>query len=238
MEGCSGCGCFQCTGRYCAQKVSIFAKLNEDQLKEVVNLIERKRYKKGDSIFSEGDVSDRLYIVNSGKVKVFKYTKEGKEQILYVLSEGDFVGELSLLKKDELEFNGEALEDTSFCIIRKDHFDALIAKYPEITLRIMEKLHDRIRSLESLIQNLSTKDVEARIARLLVSFAREFGMRQANGSVEIEMPLSREEIGNYVGLTRETVSRKLSVMQDSGILELVGSRRIIIKKIEELEEFL
>ena len=63
-------------------------------------------------------------------------------------------------------------------------------------------------------------------------------MRQANGSVEIEMPLSREEIGNYVGLTRETVSRKLSAMQDSGILELVGSRRIIIKKVEELEEFL
>lgn len=234
---CHSCDCYRCTGKYCAQKVYIFSDLNEEQIGEVVNLIERRNFKKGDNIFLEGDVSDRLYIVNSGSIKAFRYTKEGKEQILYVMSNGDSIGELNLLKKSKYKYNAAALEDTDFCIISKDNFDGLLKKYPEITLKILEGIHDRMDSLEDLVQNLSTKDVEARIADLLLHFIKDFGMETKNG-IEMDMPLSREEMGNYIGTTRETISRKLASLQEEGILQMSGSRKIIIKDIEELKALL
>lgn len=225
--------CEHCTGKYCARKAPIFSVLDNEQLSEVMSKILRRRYKKGQVIFFEGDVSDKFYIINSGKIKIFKYTKEGKEQILYILSEGDFIGYLSLLKKGKFAFNAEALEDVNVCLLTKDDFDKIVKKTPEISLRILESLHDRLVSLENLVQTLSTKDIEARIAGLLQSFAKDFG-REDTGCIIIELPLSREEMANYIGVTRETMSRKLTSMEEEGVIELVGNKKIVIRDIEAL----
>lgn len=227
--------CEACTGKYCARKAPIFSILENEQLEEVMSSIIRRKYKKGQIVFFEGDVSDKFYIINGGKIKIFKYTKEGKEQILYILSEGDFIGYLSLLKKGKFDFNAEALEDVNVCMLTKDDFDKIVKKTPEISLRILENLHDRLVSLENLVQTLSTKDIEARIAGILKNFAKEFGREEAEGIV-IEMPLSREEMANYIGVTRETMSRKLSSMEDDGLIELIGNKKIVIKDLQLLEE--
>lgn len=227
------CECEKCTGRYCAKKVSIFSTLQDDQVREIADMVIHRKYKKGQIIFFEGDISDKLYIVNNGKIKIFRYTKEGKEQILYILTNGDFTGDLSLLKKSKLEFNAEALEDTAVCTLTKEDFDKILEKNPEITFKILEVVHDRLVNLENLIQRLSTKDVESRIIGVLMSFIKDFG-KEDNQGILLELPLSREEIGNYSGLTRETVSRTLTSMQDSGVIELVGNKKIIIKDIEYL----
>lgn len=232
--GCSN-GCVKCSGKYCATKVSIFSTLQIDQLQEITNLIIRRNYKKGQIIFFEGDISDKLYIINKGKIKVFKYTKEGKEQILYILSEGDFIGDLSLLKKGKFQFNAEALEDVNVCTLAKDDFDKILKENPHITLSILEDVHDKIVGLENLIQRLSTKDVESRLAGALISFIKDFGNNTDKG-IELTIPLSREDLANYIGITRETISRKLSSMQDEGIIELVGNKKIIIKNLGLLED--
>ncbi|SCG81762.1 Crp/FNR family transcriptional regulator [Proteiniborus sp. DW1] len=226
--------CNLCKGKYCAHKVSIFSVLTEEQLAKLTAKISHKNYKKGQVIFFEGDISDKLYVINKGKIKIFKYTREGKEQILYILSEGDFVGDLSLLKKDEFKFNAEALENSNICVLTKDDFDEMLKENPEIAIEILQVVYDRIVKLENLIQNLSTKDIEARIAGLLLSFVKDFGVRKED-SIELELPLSREDIANYIGVTRETISRKLGSMQDQGVIDLIGSKKIIIKDIEELE---
>jgi CRP/FNR family transcriptional regulator, anaerobic regulatory protein len=231
MERC----CSQCTGKYCAKKVSIFSILKEDQLKEVVNKVITRSYKKGQIVFFEGDTADKLYIINKGKLKVFKYTREGKEQILYVLSEGEFVGDLSLLKRGKFEFNAEALEDTSICTLAKEDFDDIVVKNPQITLQILESVHDRLISLENLVQSLSTKDIEARIAALLLSFVKNFSTETPDGTL-VNLPLNREEMGNFIGITRETMSRKLTAMQDEGIIELIGNKKLLIKNLEHLKD--
>jgi CRP/FNR family transcriptional regulator len=200
-------------------------------------MITHRKYSKGQVIFFEGDMSDKLYIINKGSAKTYTYTKEGKEQILYILSEGDFIGDLSLLKKDKYDFNAEALDDTNVCILSKDDFDRVIKENPSITLNILEYVHDRILRLERLVQTLSTKDVEARIAGLLLSFVKEFGHDSKEGIV-IELPINREEMANYIGVTRETISRKLASLQDENIIELVGNKKIVIKDMELLEEMI
>lgn len=235
MSSCDTHSCETCTGKYCATKAPIFSMLDKEQIGEVTSLIVRRKYKKGQIIFFEGDVSDKFYIINKGKIKIYKYTKEGKEQILYILSEGDFMGYLSLLKKSKFEFNAEALEDVGVCILTKDSFDTILKKTPEISLKILENLHDRIVGLEDLVQRLSTKDIEARIAGILVSFAKDFGEMQGS-EIMIDLPLSREEMANYIGVTRETISRKLTSMQDDGIIQLIGNKKIAIKDLEYLKD--
>jgi CRP/FNR family transcriptional regulator len=231
------CSCTGCTGKYCATKVSIFSVLHENELREVVDRIIKRQYKKGQVIFFEGDISDRLYIINRGKVKVYTYNKEGREQILYILSDGDFIGDLSLLKRGQLQFNAEAIEDVDICILTKQDFDNMVTRNPQITLKMLEVVHDRIISLERLVQTLSTKDVDARIAGLLLSFSKDFG-ESADSGIKINLPLSREEMANYIGVTRETISRKLTSMQDEGLIELVGNRVILILDIEKLENMI
>jgi len=119
--------------------------------------------------------------------------------------------------------------------LTKDDFDKLVKKTPEISLRILENLHDRLVSLENLVQTLSTKDIEARIAGLLRGFAKDFGKEEKEGIV-IELRLSREEMANYIGVTRETMSRKLTAMEDEGVIKLIGNKKVVIKDVKALEE--
>ncbi|MFT9486726.1 MAG: Crp/Fnr family transcriptional regulator [Tepidibacillus sp.] len=232
---CHYCGCNSCTGQYCASKVPIFSMLADEQLEKITRLITRRKFKKGQVIFFEGDVSDKFYIINQGKIKTFKHTREGKEQILYILAEGDFIGDLSLLKKSTFQYNAEALEDVHVCILSKDDFDQILKENPEISLRILESVHDRLVNLENLVQTLSTKDVEARIAGLLVSLSESFGIKEER-KVILEMALTREEMANFIGVTRETISRKLSGLQEEGIIELVGNKKIIINDPSYLKD--
>lgn len=232
---CHSCGCNSCSGQFCTSKVPIFSMLGDDQLAKITNLITRRKYKKGQVIFFEGDVSDKFYIINEGKIKTFKHTREGKEQILYILAEGDFIGDLSLLKKSTFQYNAEALEEVNVCTLSKDDFDRILKDNPEICLRILESVHDRLVNLENLVQTLSTKDVEARIAGLLVSLSESFGRLQ-DGKIILDMALTREEMANFIGVTRETISRKLSGLQDEGLIELFGNKRIIINELATLKE--
>ncbi|MBU5677103.1 Crp/Fnr family transcriptional regulator [Alkaliphilus sp. MSJ-5] len=229
--------CMNCQHKMCAKKVPIFSNLESKQLEMITGVIIRKKYRKGEVIFLQGSLLDGLYIINNGKIKIFKYTKEGKEQILYILSDGDFFGELSLLKAEEVSFNAEAIEDVNICMIQKKDFDKILALNPEISVKILNVIGGRLSKLETLVQSLGTKDVEARIAQMLLDLAEEFGVQKKN-SIEMEIPLTREDMANFIGVTRETISRKLSLLQNEGIIDLIGNRKIIIFNIEDLKEFI
>ncbi|MBS4537633.1 Crp/Fnr family transcriptional regulator [Clostridium sp. D2Q-11] len=226
--------CNLCQGRYCARKVSIFSILQEEQLAEVTDKINIKKFKKGEMLFFEGDISDKLFLINKGKIKAFRYTKDGKEQIIYILAEGDFIGDMSLIKEGEFKFNAEAMEDSNVCILTKDDFDKILLNNPDIALKILKVIHERVANLEDQIQRLGTKDIESRLAGLLLSLIKDFGTPM-DTIVELDIPLSREDMANYIGSTRETVSRKLSSLQDEGIIELIGNKKIIIKDLNALE---
>ncbi|PKM93678.1 MAG: Crp/Fnr family transcriptional regulator [Firmicutes bacterium HGW-Firmicutes-1] len=227
--------CMRCNHELCASRVQIFSELNQEELSKVVSLIVRKHYSKGELIILEGSSLDNLIIIKKGQVKVFRYNQEGKEQILYVFSEGDFFGEKNLLKNQEANFNVEALEDTNICLIKKNDFQELLKKFPDISLKILEELSNRLEKLESTIEKMGTRNVEARVNAVLLEFAAKYGKDDARG-ILIELPLSREGIANYIGLTRETVSRKMSLLMDEGTIEMLGYKKIIIKNIEALKK--
>lgn len=229
------CGCSQCLDHLCVQRVPIFSGLDQTELQRVAGLITHKQYNKGELVIMAGQRNESLIIINQGKVKAFRYTRDGREQILYLFGAGDFFGETNLLRDQEANYNIAALEETGFCLIGKHDFQQLIRSYPEIGLKIISELCNRMEGLENILQNMGSNDVELRVNTVLLEFSHKFGRGHPRG-ILVELPLSREGIANYIGLTRETVSRKLNLLQDEGIIETDGNKKIIILDKTALEQ--
>lgn len=228
------CNCENCQHQLCVSRVPIFSGLAPEDLSKVAALIAKKKYDKGELIMLEGSFPDNLIIINRGQVKVFRYTSEGKEQILYMFAEGDFFGEKNLLKNQEATYNVEALGSTDLCMINKQDFQKLLREYPGIGIKIMEELICRMEKMEDALQSMGTKSMEARVNNVLVEFAGKYGKKHVEGLL-VTLPLSREGIASYIGAARETVSRKLNALQEEGIIRMIGNKKILIKDINALE---
>ena len=233
MNSCNGC-CEHCEHKLCAKRVPIFSILDTSEISKVVELIIRKQYAKGELIILEGSTLDRLIIINSGQAKAFRDTMEGKEQILYIFSEGDFFGEKNLLSNQKATYHVEALETTNVCMIRKSDFRQLLTTYPEIGFKIMEELCRRLEHFENALESMGTKDVDTRVNAVLIEFAQKFGKKTKDG-ILVDLPLSREGIANYIGLTRETVSRKMNRLQEEGIIKNIGNKKVLLSDLSWLQ---
>lgn len=233
---CGNC-CNNCRGELCASKVPIFENLNNEELVEIVNTINHKEFEKGDIIFTEGSEAKTLYFINEGKIKLYKYTKDGKEQILHVLSEGDFFGELDLIKPSKYGFNASAIVSSKICTLSKDEMRDIMMKNPEIGIKVLETVGERLSKVENLVQNLATNDVDSRMAYLLIDLMEKYGKAEEK-NISIKLPLSREEMANYIGVTRETISRKLKKFEDEKLIKIEGVKNIIILDEDGLKDYI
>ena len=235
-NNCGNC-CNNCRGELCASKVPIFENLNDEELLEIVKTINHKEYIKGDIIFTEGNVANTLYFINEGKIKLYKYTKDGKEQILHILSEGDFFGELDLIKPSEYGFNSKAIISSKICTLTKDEMKDIMMRNPVIGIKVLETVGERLSKVENLVQNLATNDVDSRMAYLLTNLIEEYG-ESIEKNISIKLPLSREDMASFIGVTRETISRKLKKFEDENLIKIVGTKNIIILDEEGLKEYI
>lgn len=231
------CTCINCTHTLCAKKVPIFSFLSDEELSKIVDMTGHKSYKKGDVLCGEGEKSDTLFIINEGGVKLTKLTKDGKEQIVHIYTSGDFFGELSLFNSNETyNFDVYAISDLKICTLTKKHMDEILISNPTIALKLLEVITKRLTQTENLAQNLATKDAEIRIAYILLEFAEKYGVHVAEG-LQVNLPINREEMANYAGVTRETISRKLTIFEELGIIELKGTKVIIIRQLPMLRSY-
>lgn len=227
------CTCGSCK-EPCAKNIAIFSTLSREELLEIVNMTEHKDFKENDVLCLEGEKSNKLFLIREGKVKICKITKEGKEQIVYVLSKGDFFGENNLFTNNNISnFSAYAITNSKLCILKKESLEKILLENPTISLKIIQEMASRINSAENLAQTLATRDVEARLATVLIEFMHKYGQKKEDG-IYINLPLNREQIANYCGITRETVSRRLSKFDKLGIIELKGNKGLIIKDQEAL----
>lgn len=228
--------CERCKNNLCAKKVGIFSNLTDDELIDIILMTGSKKFDKDENIFFEGEKSDTLYIINEGKIKLYKSTKSGKEQILHILAEGEFFGELNLVKAGEYHFNARAITPVRLCTLTNEDMKNIVLKRPEIGLKVLEVVGDRLSRLETMVQTLATNDAEARLASLLIQLTEESGRRTSQG-IEIRVTMSREDMSNLTGVARETISRKLKKLEEQGIIKLIGSRKIIILNEDELRDY-
>lgn len=227
------CNCAGCRDKFCIHKVPIFSTLDKTELNKIRALIHHRDYKKGDTLIFEGDEIDSIVIINSGSVKAYKNTADGREQILYVFSEGDFFGEQNLFGSHIATYSAEALENVKTCNLSREKFQELILAYPEISVKIINELGSRIARLENAIQSIGVRNIDSRIGWILLEFAEKYGTNNEEGTI-IHLPFSREGIANYLGIARETVSRKFSQLENEGLIRSLNNKEILVPNMDKI----
>lgn len=222
------CNCFKRQGKNCVEIVPIFSSLTYEEMMEVAKITRENSFEKGEMIYMAGDKGEKLYVIHSGKVKITRFTDTGKEQVIRVLGPGEFMGELSLFSSLPLTDNGEALCNTVVCMIDGNKLKELMKRYPTIAFKVMEELSNRLNKVENLIENISLHGVGKRLAQGLISMSDEKN--------EVILKMSKRDFASHLGMSQETLSRKLTAFQDMGIIKLKGHRRIILLDLKALEE--
>ena len=229
--------CVNCKNNMCISKVAVFNSLEYANMLEIAKMIGHREYKKGEFLCHEGDRLSMLFIVNSGKVKLTKFNKEGKEQILNIISDGDIFGEYHLFMEFEpYNFSAIALSNLKICTLTKQDMDYILQKHPNISYKVLKEVSKKLVDAENLAQNLSTINTDNKVIYVLKELAQKYG-EEENNQVRLELPITREEMANYAGVTRETMSRKLKALENLGGIETIGNKIIIIKDKRLLEDY-
>lgn len=230
--------CVHCKNQMCVSRVPMFSPLDYEDMVEITKMIVHRDYSRGEFLCREGDKSSALFIVNQGKVKLCKHDRDGKEQILSILSEGSMFGEYYLFSDFEpYNFSAVALGDVMICMLSKKDMDYLFSKHPDISRKIITELSNKLVKTEKLAQNLSTLNTESKVAYILTELAEAYG-KEAEGQIEMNIPITREEMASYAGVTRETMSRKLNAFEKSGWIETQGNKVIIIKNVKAIKDMI
>lgn len=215
----------------CIQLVPIFNHLEENQLDEIMHTTQSVSYKKGSLIYRADEEADTLYIVNQGRVRIYRLAESGKEQLVRILEPGDFTGEMALFSPDNTihEAYAEAMVDTKICLIKRSDLQAYLLKYPTISLRILNELSQRLEKSEKQTTRFATEKVETRIALFLAEC-----LQTETNSMEFTLPMSKKDLASYLGTTPETISRKLADLEAAGLIKQKTKKRIEIRDLDGL----
>jgi len=213
----------------CVSMVPIFNHLEVDQMDEIMTTIKPGHYKKGEIVYRAGDKSDSLYIVSSGKIRIYRLSKSGKEQLVRILTAGDFTGELALFSESIHESYAEAMEETEVCMITRSDLQEFLIKFPSISLKILSEFSIRLEKSEKQATRVSTEKVETRIALFLAEC-----IDSETQSMEFVLPMSKKDSASYLGTTPETISRKLTELEDAGYIKQKAHRKIKVLDLDGL----
>jgi len=211
------------------RRASLFAGLDDGHLEELVSRSRRRQYDARQTLFLEGDKAQGLYVVVSGRVKVYKTSPKGREQTLMIMGRGEPVGEVAVLSGESYPASAETLEPTEALYVPRQAFLDMVSREPEVAMRLLSALSARLRSFASLIEDLSLREVGERLAAYLLSLATE---GRADEVIELEM--SKTELSAAVGTVPETLSRAFQQLSRAGAVETRG-RKVHVKDRKVLE---
>ena len=206
------------------ENVPLFSGLQEEELTTMSRATVAKNFAKHAIIMREGDKTDALYIITSGKVKVVLSTGGGKEVILAMLGKSELFGEMSPLDQPPRSADVVAMEPTQLLVISKTDFINCLAHNPQMALKIMQGLIQRLRNADRQIQSLALMNVYGRVARTLLELAKPEGGRLVVGE-----KLSQQDLADMIGASREMVSRIFKDLSHSGYIRFEG-RKIIVNE--------
>jgi len=213
-------------------RVPLFSDLAEAELRLMAARTIRHRYRVGELIFSEGQPCSGLYIIESGHVRVFKSSPDGREQVLAIEGPASSVAELPVFDGGSYPASASAADDAEMLFLSKEDFQALCLENPKVALKVLRVVSRRLRGLVAMIEQLSFMTVRHRLAILLLHLAKT-GKRTKDG-ITFELSASNQELAAQIGTVRELVSRNLSQLQSEGLVQLRG-RNILIPDVSALK---
>jgi CRP/FNR family transcriptional regulator len=210
------------------ENIPIFSGLLPEEKTRLNQIIMEKHFKKNSIILMEDDSKNFMYVIFSGKIKVVRITPDGKEQILVIRKRGDFFGEMTLLDGKYQPATIVAMEDAVVGLISKVEFEKYFMKDASVLKQIISMLCERLRESWVMLRVLGLPDAETRVRAVLAHISSVYGIKDVRG-IMIPFKLTHKEIADFAALARETVSRLLTRLSQSGEIEIVGRSTIILK---------
>ncbi len=195
----------------------LFEGLIDTHLDELTDIAIEKTYSRGETLFFEGDEGNGFYMVGEGKVKIFKLSSSGKEHILHIFGQGEPFGEVPVFHGWPFPATAEALVKTSTLFFPRSKFTQLVETNPAIALNMLAVLSMRLRRFATQIENLSLKEVPARLASYLVYLSDEQGRED-----EVVLEISKGQLASLLGTIPETLSRIFAKMSEEGLIRVNG----------------
>jgi CRP/FNR family transcriptional regulator len=215
------------------RKVPLFSDLTPKQLSTLAHESTLRSYTKGRLIFSEGEIKTALYIVFTGKVKVFKLSQEGKEQIIHLYGPRNLFAEVSIFEEKSMPANCAAVEKTTLIELPKKSLLTLIHNDPNIAFKMLAMQAKRMRLLTQKIENLTLQDANQRLVHYLISQVKESDTMPATFTLNI----SKTTLALLLGISRENLSRLLKKLQASKLIA-VNRQKFTLLNIHQLKTFI
>ena len=212
------------------RNVRLFASLPDQELEGLADRLGKRTFAKGMIIFHKESAGQTLYIIESGKVRIFVLSESGQEISVNVYGPGDVFGELALLDGLPRSAGAVALERTVTLTLHRDDFLRHLETCPGMARSIMEVLSARLRYTTAYAESLSFLDVFGRMAAKLVELADRYGLAGQREGIGIDLRLTQTELATWVGASRESVNKVLGAFRDQGLIEIDGQRITILDR--------
>lgn len=213
-----GANCFTCQARDRTE----WCVLDDHELTLVNDGKTSKQYLPGEPIFFEGDSCQGIYCVESGMIGVRKSDADGNSVLLNIFSSGDTLGYRAFLAESEFHAGAEALEPSTICFVDRITVQRLLEHNPALGLRFLRRAARELDEADEKILHNVTLSVRARFAHLLVVLIERYGEKNDDGSLVVQLPLSRQDLASMIGTTPESMSRTIRKMDDDGIAHFTG----------------
>ncbi len=201
------------------KQTSLFGELEDSELAPIAALCHKRKVPKGSILFYAGDPGNSCYMLLSGKIKIVVTADDGREHILGLLGPHDLFGEMSLLDGEPRSASAVAVEESHVVVIQRDDFLKVLSEKPMIPLKLLSVLSRRLRRTDGHVESLAFLSAPGRVARLLLGLAEDLGNRTPEG-LAFETRMTRQEMANLTGTSRETFTRVLMDYQDRGLVVL------------------
>lgn len=214
-------------------QLDLFTGMSSRQLDEMASIVSDKKYHKGELIFADGDDGVGFYLVISGRVKVYKVSPDGKEQIMHIFNPGQPFAEVPVFEGTRYPANAEALEQCRLFFFPKKDFVARIHANPSLAMNMLASLSQRLKQFSHLIESLSLKEVPGRLASYLLYLSDK------NGSIqEFELDIAKSQLASLLGTIPETLSRIFARLAQHELIRIQGPKITILDRdgLEDLAE--
>lgn len=215
------------------RKTPLFASLTEKELQALAARTLRRRFQRGELLFGEGDPCTGLFLVASGRIRIFKLSPSGREQVLAIEGPGSSFAELPVFDGGNYPAAASASEDAEVLFVSRKDFQNFCREHPEVALKVIAVVGSRLRRLVGIIEDLSFTTVRQRLIALILRLAQASGSPSKEG-VRVELTMSHQDLAAELGTVRELVSRNLSRLQAEGFLDVDG-RKIMVKDLAGLK---
>ena len=212
-------------------QTTIFQGLPVDQLAEIANLAIVQSYRKGNILFHQGDEGIGFFVVKSGRIKVFKLSKDGKEQILHIFGERAHFAEVPALDGKCFPASASAIERSEVLFFPRERFLTLLEQQPVLAINMLKSFARHLRRFSQLIDTLVLREVPARLATYLLGLSE-----QSDGDETVELDLPKGQLAARLGTIPETLSRVFSKLSGEDLIEIEGSKieLLDLKRLKQL----